>query len=82
MTTPGTSWLNPLLISPLLDAPAIDIPIGQASYESVISLQTEKVPVVIDLMAYPGCDNMSRALVRSLAEKGIIKTVKTGKNAF
>ncbi|KAM5341168.1 hypothetical protein ACJ41O_015277 [Fusarium nematophilum] len=81
MTDPK-QWLNPLLLSPLLSAPQIGIPIGQVEYESVISLQTEKLPVVMDLMAYPGCGNMLFSLVEKLAEKGIIKTVKTRRAAF
>ncbi|RSL90959.1 hypothetical protein BHE90_001933 [Fusarium euwallaceae] len=81
MTDPK-QWLNPLLLSPLLSAPQIGIPIGQVDYKSVISLQTEKLPIVMDLMAYPGCDNMLLDLVEKLAEKGVIKTVKTGRTAF
>ncbi|KAH7254935.1 amidase signature domain-containing protein [Fusarium solani] len=81
MTDPK-QWLNPLLLSPLLSAPQIGIPIGQVDYKSVISLQTEKLPIVMDLMAYPGCDNMLLDLVETLAEKGVIKTVKTGRTAF
>lgn len=81
MTDPK-QWLNPLLLSPLLSTPQIGIPIGQVDYKSVISLQTEKLPIVMDPMAYPGCDNMLLDLVEKLAEKGIIKTVKTGRTAF
>lgn len=81
MTDPK-EWLNPLLLSPLLSAPQIGIPIGQVDYKSVISLQTEKLPIVMDLMAHPGCDNMLFGLVEKLAEKGLIKTVKTGRTAF
>ncbi|KAI8712470.1 Amidase domain-containing protein [Fusarium sp. LHS14.1] len=81
MTDPK-QWLNPLLLSPLLSAPQIGIPIGQVDYKSVISLQTEKLPIVMDLMAYPGCDNMLLDLVEKLAERGIIKTVKTGRTVF
>ncbi|KAF4962163.1 hypothetical protein FSARC_9737 [Fusarium sarcochroum] len=81
MTDPKP-WLNPLLLSPLLSAPQISIPIGQVDYDSPISFQVEKLPIVIDLMAYPGCDNMLMGLVETLAEKGIIKTVKVGKTAF
>lgn len=45
MTNPR-QWLNPLLLSSLLSAPQVDLPIGQVDYQSVISLQTEKLPVV------------------------------------
>ncbi|VUC34495.1 unnamed protein product [Clonostachys rosea] len=74
--------LNPCIISPLMNAPQIDIPIGQAPYKSVISLQDEYLPVVIDLMASPGCDYMLYDLVSKLQEEGLIKTVKTGRLAF
>ncbi|EEU39717.1 uncharacterized protein NECHADRAFT_82168, partial [Fusarium vanettenii 77-13-4] len=53
MTDPK-QWLNPLLLSPLLSAPQIGIPIGQVDYKSVTSLQTEKLPIVMGLMTYPG----------------------------
>ncbi|VUC26682.1 unnamed protein product [Clonostachys rosea] len=81
MTKPK-QWLNPLLISPLLSSPQIDIPIGQVDYQSAISLQTEKLSIVMDLMAAPRCDGMLFKLVETLAEKGLPNTVKTGRTAF
>ncbi|KAF6833102.1 amidase [Colletotrichum plurivorum] len=81
MTDPKP-WLSPYRLSPLLSAPQIGIPIGQVPYQSVISLQTEYTPVVIDLLAHSGCDGMLLSLVEALAERGLIKTVKTGRTAF
>lgn len=75
-------FLNPCMISPLMSTPQIDIPIGQAPYQSVITLQTEQLPIVIDLMASQGCDYMLYDLVAKLQEKGIVQTVKTGRVAF
>lgn len=75
-------WLHPMLLSPMMGAPEISVPIGQVEYESVISHQTEHMPLVIDLVAHAGCDKMLLDFVKALSEKDIIQPVKTGRTAF
>lgn len=90
-TQPGASSLYievpgpqqaPVRLAPLTDSPEISLPIGQSSYQSVISMQKEPLPVVIDLMAAPGCDGVLLDLVEILQDKGLLQTVKAGRTAF
>lgn len=53
-------------------------PIGQAAYNSTISLQTEYLPVAIDIIARKGCDGMIFELAERLLEEGILVVPKAG----
>ncbi|KIV95743.1 hypothetical protein PV10_03359 [Exophiala mesophila] len=75
-------FLNPVFLSPITGGPEVSIPIGQVEYESPISQQTEYLPVNINLLARPGCDGMLFALIKALADKGIVKTVLAGRTAY
>ena len=55
---------------------------GQVEYQSVISRRTEMVPVSIQLVAAPGCDAMLVSFIEALADKGIVKRTKTGREAY
>lgn len=57
-------------------------PLGQASYQSTITLQTEFLPVGIDIMAAKGCDGMLFELAEQLLAAGILKVPKTGSLTF
>lgn len=92
-TLPGASFLTvtglsggPTMPSNYLAStagcPEVGIPVGQVEYQSYISLQKEMMPVNVDLVAAPGCDGLLLEIVRRLAEKGVIGTVKTGRTAF
>ncbi|KAI1267974.1 amidase signature enzyme [Xylariaceae sp. FL1019] len=81
VTVPNGGLANNYLAS-TAGCPEIGIPIGQVPYQSYASLQQEMVPVSVDLIAYPGCDNMLLELVKELADIDAIKTVKVGKTAF
>jgi hypothetical protein len=54
------------------------VPVGEVAYESTISLQTEYLPVAVNLLVAPGCDLVLANLVRELEEAGILKESKTG----
>ncbi|KAK7029374.1 hypothetical protein VNI00_014628 [Paramarasmius palmivorus] len=56
----------------------VTVPIGQASYFSPVTRRREVIPVTIQLVTRRGCDAVIMQLVRFLAEKGILKPVKTG----
>ncbi|KAL2882192.1 hypothetical protein SGCOL_002460 [Colletotrichum sp. CLE4] len=58
------------------------IPIGQVSYFSNVTFQDEIMPITVNLVAKRGCDFVLFNLVNDLADKGILKTVSTGQQAF
>lgn len=51
-----SSTLNQAQVSPLSGCVDITIPIGQAAYNSSVSLITEYHPVTISLIARAGCE--------------------------
>ncbi|KAI9637823.1 amidase signature domain-containing protein [Dioszegia hungarica] len=79
---PRNNTLNQAQVSPLSGCVDITIPIGQAAYNSSVSLITEYHPVTISLIARAGCDFMLLNMVDELADAGLIKTVKTGRTAY
>jgi hypothetical protein len=56
--------------------------VGQASYNSTITLQSELLPVAVDIMAAKGCDGMVFELAESLLAAGILGIPKTGSTMF
>jgi hypothetical protein len=57
-------------------------PVGQASYNSTITLQEEILPVSVDIIAAKGCDGMIFALAKELLDAGILKMPATGSVPF
>lgn len=72
----------PVRLAPLASAPAISLTIGQSGYRSVISMQKESLPVVIDLMVALGCDRVLLDLVDILHDREMLQSVKTERAAF
>ncbi|KAF7540860.1 hypothetical protein G7054_g1091 [Neopestalotiopsis clavispora] len=58
------------------------LPIGQVSYYSNATYEEVFMPVSINMIAKRGCDKVMWNFVREMAEKGILKTVQTGREAF
>lgn len=58
------------------------IPLGQVPYHSPVSNVTEQFPVSINMIVRRGCDYVLFTMIEKLAQAGIIRTVKTGKQAF
>ena len=56
--------------------------VGQASYNSTITLQSEMLPVAVDIMAAKGCDGMIFELAEKLLAAGVIGVPKTGATVF
>jgi hypothetical protein len=52
--------------------------VGQAAYNSTITLQEEYLPVTVDILAAKGCDGMIFALAEALTNAGILKVPGTG----
>ncbi|RAL60135.1 hypothetical protein DID88_000760 [Monilinia fructigena] len=65
-------------ISNLAEVPDMVFPVGQVAYNSSISLQTEYLPVAIDVVARKGCDGMIFELAKRLLEEGILVVPKAG----
>ncbi|KAL2871248.1 glutamyl-tRNA(Gln) amidotransferase, subunit A [Aspergillus lucknowensis] len=69
---------SPSRIANIAGVPDIVIPVGEAPYNSTITLQPEYLPVAVDIIAAHGCDLMLLNLVNELAARGIIKEPGTG----
>jgi hypothetical protein len=57
-------------------------PIGQAAYNSTITLQTEYLPVTVDIIAAKGCDGMIFALAEAVVNAGIVKVPGVGSTMY
>lgn len=64
------------------EVPDVVFPIGQAAYNSTITLQTEYLPVSVDLVAGKGCDGMLFALAEELTTAGILKIPGVGSTMY
>ncbi|RDW64697.1 putative glutamyl-tRNA amidotransferase subunit A [Coleophoma cylindrospora] len=69
-------------ISNFAEVPDMVVPIGQAAYNSTITLQSEYLPVAVDILAAKGCDGMIFSLVEKLQSAGIVKAVGTGSTMY
>ncbi|RDB20143.1 Amidase 1 [Hypsizygus marmoreus] len=69
-------------ISSMAGLPEITVPIGQVGYYSQVSRQWEKLPVTVQLVAHPGCDDMLFELVKKLAGAGVLSATKVGRDTF
>ncbi|KAI4746644.1 amidase signature enzyme [Aureobasidium sp. EXF-12298] len=65
-------------ISIFSGVPDFVLPIGQAAYKSNITLQTEYLPVSVDILAAKGCDGMIFGLVQDLVKAGVLTSAKAG----
>lgn len=65
-------------ISVVAGMPDFVVPIGQAPYESNVTLQTEYLPVTVDILAARGCDGMIFGLVRDLVGAGLLRGTEAG----
>ncbi|CEJ61802.1 hypothetical protein PMG11_10320 [Penicillium brasilianum] len=62
--------------------PDMVVPIGQALYNSTITLKEEYLPVAVDFIAPRGCDLMIFNLVNELVEAGIVKEPVAGSTLY
>ncbi|THV03368.1 amidase signature enzyme [Dendrothele bispora CBS 962.96] len=60
----------------------ITVPLGQVEYYSYVSGEWEALPVSVQLVTRRGCDEMLLAMVKELANRGIVKEVMVGKASF
>ncbi|SPN98678.1 related to amidase family protein [Cephalotrichum gorgonifer] len=80
--TPPYAAITCANICPRFACADFTVPLGQVSYKSRVSLSEEKYPVSINLIVRRGCDFMLYNMVEKMAEAGILKTVKTGREAY
>jgi Asp-tRNA(Asn)/Glu-tRNA(Gln) amidotransferase A subunit family amidase len=69
-------------VSNFAEVPDMVFPIGQAAYNSTITLQTEYLPVTVDIVAAKGCDGMIFALAEALTNAGILKIPRVGSTMY
>ncbi|TID19091.1 amidase family protein [Venturia nashicola] len=69
-------------ICPIFGCADFTVPIGQVPYFSNVTFRTEMVPVTVNMVVRRGCDFMLYNMIEKLAERGVLKTVKTGSTAF
>ncbi|KAL4813738.1 amidase signature domain-containing protein [Aspergillus spinulosporus] len=69
-------------ISNMAGVPDMVVPVGQARYNSTITMREEYLPVAVDIIAPHGCDLMVFNLVNELVEKGIVKEPVTGSTMY
>ncbi|KAE9362661.1 putative Glutamyl-tRNA amidotransferase subunit A [Stipitochalara longipes BDJ] len=62
--------------------PDMVFPIGQASYNSTITLHEEVLPVAVDIIAAPGCDAAIFELAVQLEKAGIVNIPKAGSTLY
>lgn len=66
----------------MAEVPDVVLPIGQAAYNSTVTLQTEYLPVSVDLVAAKGCDGMLFALAEELTTAGILRIPGVGSTMY
>ncbi|KAL4805774.1 amidase signature domain-containing protein [Aspergillus unguis] len=69
-------------ISNMAGVPDMVVPIGQARYNSTITMREEYLPVAVDFIVPHGCDLMVFNLVNELVEKGIVREPVTGSTMY
>ncbi|KAL3442728.1 amidase signature domain-containing protein [Aspergillus insuetus] len=69
-------------IGNLAGVPDYVVPIGEAAYNSTITLQQEYLPVAVDIIAPHGCDLMVLNLINDLVAEGIVKEPVTGSSMY
>ncbi|KAL2825458.1 amidase signature domain-containing protein [Aspergillus cavernicola] len=69
-------------IANIAGVPDMVVPVGEALYNSTITLQGEYLPVAVDIIAPHGCDLMVLNLVNELVDRGIVKEPATGSSMY
>jgi Asp-tRNA(Asn)/Glu-tRNA(Gln) amidotransferase A subunit family amidase len=69
-------------ICPMFGCVDVTVPIGQVGYQSAVTMVEEQVPVTVNLVMKRGCDFVLFNMVEEMGRRGILKSVKTGREAF
>lgn len=65
-------------ISIYAEVPDMVVPLGEAAYQSNVTLHSEVLPVSVDLLAAKGCDGLIFQLVEDLYAAGIVSKPDAG----
>ncbi|KAF2230781.1 amidase signature enzyme [Viridothelium virens] len=72
-----------LFLSPILGTPELTVPVGEYSYKSLVSGQTERLPVAVSIIVPPGQDlQLFDTTIDCLEAAGRPTHVLTGKTLF
>ena len=69
-------------VASMAGLPEVTIPLGQVQYMSPVTGQWEWMPVAVQIVTKRGCDGVLYELIRKLGDKGIVKAVQAGKEAY
>lgn len=69
-------------IGSMAGLPEATIPLGQVQYKSPVTGKWEYMPIAVQIVTRRGCDGVLHELVRKLGDKGIVRTVLAGKEAY
>ncbi|KAJ3562823.1 hypothetical protein NP233_g9337 [Leucocoprinus birnbaumii] len=69
-------------VASMAGLPEVTIPLGQVQYKSPITGDWEWMPVAVQVVTRRGCDGVLYELVRKLGDKGIVKAVLAGTEAY
>ena len=79
VSPPGVPFgFSPVRIGSFAEVPDFVVPIGQATYNSTITVHEEELPITVDFVAAKGCDGMLFQLIQQLQTVGIINAVQAG----
>ena len=69
-------------VSVMAGVPEVVVPIGEVSYNSTVSMQTEYLPITMALRMARGCDHALATLVGDLETAGVLQPVLTGRRLY
>ncbi|WVQ67019.1 uncharacterized protein L199_005211 [Kwoniella botswanensis] len=82
LTPPSVQPVSPVHLPAYSGCPTIVAPFDQVPFNSVISGKEEMHPLAVSMMGPQGSDLMLAEIVDKLTSADILKTVKTGREAF
>ncbi|KAF5363872.1 hypothetical protein D9756_000069 [Leucocoprinus leucothites] len=69
-------------VASMAGLPEATIPLGQVQYKSPVTGNWEWMPVAVQIVTRRGCDGVLYELIRKLGDKGIVKAVQAGAEAY
>ncbi|WWC94849.1 hypothetical protein V866_001700 [Kwoniella sp. B9012] len=82
LTPPSVQPVGPVHLPAYSGCPTIVAPFDQTPFKSVISGKEEMHPLAVSIMGSQGSDLMLAEIVDTLTAADVLKTVKTGREAF
>ncbi|KAK6909449.1 hypothetical protein I203_103467 [Kwoniella mangroviensis CBS 8507] len=82
LSAPSTQPINPVYLPAWSGCPTIVAPFDQVPFNSVISEKEEMHPLAVSIMGPQGSDLMLAEIIDKLTSADVLKTVKTGREAY